>query len=256
MVVASILLAYALAQLIDLPLNIIPISIGGIYIPVNLNFTTLIAFAVAIMTASGTDWILRDHPELKTKPTYPHLLLPAMTAWVLNVILNNTADTPVKWIIFLIGGLFLLTVILFEYIAVSPEDLRRPLAIATLTALAYALFLALAVSLVSAQQRLVIALPAIALGAGALSMRVIQLQTLSAWSPAQTVVCTLVSVQIAAALHYLPVAPISYGVLLLATLYSIITLITSLEHGSTLIQAIFEAGVPFFLLVGVALWLN
>ena len=127
-VIATILLAYALTQLISAPSRIIPISIGGIYLPINLDFSNVVALAVALITASGTDWILRDHPGLKAKSTLPNLLLPSTTSWVLYISLNNLGDSPLKWLIFFAGGLFLIAVILSEWTVLSEDSLQKPLA--------------------------------------------------------------------------------------------------------------------------------
>ena len=146
-VVATILLTYGLTQIIGAPQAPQNYSVGGFLVPISFNFSTLITFAVAAITASGTDWILRDHPELKDRSIIPHLFLPAIAAWAQNIILNNMPNTPLKWIVFLGGGAFLFIVILSEYIAIFQEDYRRLLAISLLTALSYGLFLTLTVAL-------------------------------------------------------------------------------------------------------------
>lgn len=255
-VVATILLAYGLGQIIAAPQAPQNISIGGFLVPLSLNYSTLITFAVAAITASGTDWILRDHPNLGEKSTIPHLFLPAIAAWAQNVILNNMPNSPFKWVVFLAGGVFLFAVILSEYIVIFPEDYRRLIAISLLTALSYGLFLALTVSLESADQRLIISIPAIALGAGILSMRVLQLQTRLEWPLLQAAACLLVTAQIAAALHYLPITPLSHGLFLFAVLYFTINFNTNLIAENPIRQAVIESIVPLIIISGFALWIS
>jgi hypothetical protein len=255
-VIATILLAYAITQLVSTPSQIIPITIGGVYLPITINFANIVALAVAIMTASGTDWVLRGHPDLKEGSTLPNLLLPATTSWVLYVSLNNLGDSPLRWVIFIGGGLFLLAVILSEWIVLSEDAMQRPLAEILLTALAYALFLALLISVISSNQRLFFAIPSIGLGAMALSIRVIQLQIKRQWSFLLAAASMLTTLQITAAMHYLPIAPLGASLILLGILYSTTNFSVNLEKDSPVRRALIEAGAPLVLLLSIAIWLN
>lgn len=255
-VIATILLAYALTQVVSTPSQIIPITLGGVYLPLTINFSNIVALAVALMTASGTDWILRDHPNLKEVSTLPNLLLPATTSWVLYVSINNLGDSPLRWIIFIVGGLFLLAVILSEWIVLSKDALQRPLAEILLTALAYALFLALLISVISSKQRLFLALPTIGLAAMALSIRVILLQIKRQQSILLATASMLVTLQITAAMHYLPIQPLSASLILLGTLYATTNFSVNIEQDNPFRRALIEAGAPLLLLLSIALWLN
>lgn len=256
MVVSTIMLAYAISQAVDFPSQGSPIALGGFLIPLEFDFPTIITLAVAGVTATGTDWIMRDHPALKDKLTLPHLLLPTLTAWILSVSLNNLADVPFKWLVLLVGGVFLVMVILAEYIVLNPQDYRAPLGVALLTAIAYAMILALSVSLESTDQRLIVVLPAIALGGGILSMRILQLQSKKAWPVLESSACLLVVAQFGSALHYLPVSPLAHGILILGTLFSMVNFILNLANQISLTRALIEAAIPFTLTLLIALWLN
>jgi hypothetical protein len=255
-VIATVLLAYALTQLVTDPGQTISFSIGGIYLPITLNFSNIVAFAVAGVTASGTDWVLRDHPELKTKSTLPNLLLPSTTSWVLYLTINNLGENPLRWLVFISGGGFLLVVILAEWTVLSSDSLQRPLAEILLTALAYTLYLALLVTITAAQQRLFISLPTFTLAALALSIRVIQLQIKTQTAIALAAASTVTTVQLSAALHYLPIQPLSASLLMLGALYSANNFSVNLEQNQQIKRALIEAGVPFILLVVIAVWLN
>lgn len=255
-VVATIMLAYALIQLLPNSGAAQSIAIGGFLLPIAFDFGTIITIAVTAITASGTDWILRSHPELKDKTSVPHLFLPAITAWMINILLSNMADTPLKWGFFLTGGIFLFIVILSEYITIFQEDYRRLIAIAILTALSYGMFLALGVSLESADQRLIISLPTIALGSGILSIRVLQLQTSDSWPLTYAAASMLITTQLAAALHYLPISPLSHGLFLFGALYFTINFNTNMIEKNPIRQAIIESTVPLIIISGFALWLS
>jgi hypothetical protein len=254
-VIATILLAYALTQLVSAPGQTIPISIGGIYLPVNLNFSNIVAVAVALITASGTDWILRDHPELSGTSTIPNLLLPATTSWVIYISMNNLGNNPFRWLIFIGGGIFLLVVILAEWTVLSSDSMQRPLAQILLTALAFMLLLALLITVTSAGQRLFITLPTITLAGFALSTRVIRLRIDSSLAFPLAAASTLVTIQLAAVLHYLPIEPLSASLLIFGGLYATINFSINYENNQDLRRALFEAGAPLVILGLIAIWL-
>lgn len=255
-VVATILLAYAIAQFINIPSQNAPLVIGGVIIPLSFNYSTLITIAVAGMTASGTDWILRDHPALGDKSTIPHLLLPALSAWVLNITLNNMTDSPFRWGMLVIGGFFLFFVIWSEYNALFPEDFRQPISTALLTALSYAMLLALSVSLESSNQRLIIALPVVAIGSGTMSMRVLQMRLSEQWPVLPALGSMLVTSQMAAVLHYLPINPLSYGLIVLGTLYAAVNFVVNIANKTSFRRSGFEALISLAMIWLIALWMN
>jgi hypothetical protein len=121
---ATLFLAYALAQFIDIPGWELELQLPGLLLEIHLNIRTITAFLAAGLAASGTDWLLRDHPALKNKPTIQHCLLPALTALVIGFPLYQVPFGSVWWIIFTLGGLLLMLVLVAEYIVVDPEDLR------------------------------------------------------------------------------------------------------------------------------------
>jgi hypothetical protein len=255
-VVATIMLAYAISQAIDLPTNPTPIVVGGIIVPLRFDMNFIVTLAVAVMTASGTDWIIRDHPGVSQTTTLPHLLLPTLSAWVLSISLNNLADVPFKWLVLLVGGSFLLIVILAEYFVLNPDDYRAPIGVALLTSIAYAMILALSVTLESTDQRLIVSIPAIMIGTAVLSMRILQLQTGQGWPWLETTACILFVTQTAAALHYLPLTPLANGVIVLGALFSLVNFIINLNQEVSFRRTVIESVIPFVLSLLIALLVN
>lgn len=219
--IATILLAYVTARIVDLPSRIISINFGGIFLPIQLTANTLITLIVAGMTASGMDWLLRGHPGMEEKSTTEHWIFPALTAWILSVPLSNLPFIPVWWGIFSAAGIILLIVFSAEYIVADPTDSRHPAAAAGLIALSFALFLILVVSIRSIGFRLLLLLPSIGFAAGFVSLRAIHLRNPDRWHYSQAATTTLIVTQLSAALHYLPVSPISFGLTLLGPIYAI-----------------------------------
>jgi hypothetical protein len=253
---AMILLAYALARFINLPLGSFSVQLPGMYLALQINLRTFLTFLVAGLTAAGADWLLRDHPALQDNHTFDHWLLPALTAWVIGLPLFQLPLGAVWWAGFALGGTLLMLVLVAEYIVVDPDDARNGPAAAGLTALSFALFLTLAISLRFSGLRLYLILPALTLGAWLVSLRSLHLRLYGFWAFIPAAVVALFIAQIAAALHYWPLSPVAYGLALLGPAYSLTSLIGSLIEGDALRQAIIEPGVVMLAIWVAAFWLR
>ena len=119
-----------------------------------LNFNTIVSILVAILAAAGTDWVIQDHPHKEGKTRLPHWLLPALTAWAIGIPLTTLENSPQWWVVFALGGLLFVLVLVAEYIVVDANDLRHAPASVGLTAVAFALYLILAISVRAAGLRL------------------------------------------------------------------------------------------------------
>ena len=246
--VATVLLAYATARFVDLPPRIWPLQFLGVLLPIPINANTVIVIILAALAATGTDWLLRSHPRLGAENTRSHWLLPAMTALVIAVPLNSLPIGFLWWAGFFSGGLLLVLTLIAEYITVDSEDERFLPAAAGLTALSYALFLILAISLGSIKPRLYIVLPPIGLAAALVSLRAIHLR-LNEWQWPQALAVGLMASQLAAPLHYLPIAPIAYGLILLGPVYAVTSFTINHSQGQSVRQATIEPSI-----VGILLW--
>jgi hypothetical protein len=253
---ATILLAYALTNFVNLPERAFSIQLPGLFLEYSFNIRTLVVLIAAGLTASGTDWLLRDHPALKGGSTIEHILLPALTAWVIGIPLFQLPFGLAWWAVFAIGGILLTLVLVAEYIVVDPEDVRRALASAGLTAVSYSLYLILAIVLRSAGVRLFLFLPAITIAAALVSLRTLHLRLLGQWKIGETVVISLVVGQLAAALEYWPLSPVAFGLAVLGPAYALTSLIGALEEGEPVRQAVIEPGIVMLIAWGAALWLH
>jgi hypothetical protein len=253
---AIILLAYALTPFVDLPARSLSIELPFFFLSVQINVQTMVAFLVAALTASGADWLLRDHPGLEGKPTLQHWLLPSLAALVIGVPLFQLPFGVMWWAFFAVGGVLLMLVLVAEYIVVYPEDSRYAPASAGLTAVSFALFLALAIVLHSAGTRLFFILPALTLAGGLVSLRTLRLRSPDRWKLLEALVTALVLGQVAAALHYWPLNPVTYGLAVLGPTYALTTLVSALDEGDTLKQALLEPGIVLAVVAVVALWIR
>jgi hypothetical protein len=118
----------------------------------------------------------------------------------------------------------LVLVILSEYISVDPDDTRLTVVSIGLSALSLVLFLILAVSIRANGARLYLVLPAIGIGSGLVSLRIFYLRSGRSWQYAWSLCISLLLAQFTAGLHYLPLSPIQFGLLLVGFLYGLISI--------------------------------
>lgn len=253
---ATILLAYASGRLVDLPALDLSTQLPGFFLSLEINIHTVIALLVAGLTASGTHWMLQTHPALADRQVVHHLLLPALTALVIGVPLNQLPFGPAWLAVFGLGGMALLVVLTAEYIVIDPDDYRQPLATALLTAPSFALYFLLAVSLRAAGVRLFVLLPPLALSAGLVSLRTLHLHLGGRWQFAQALAVTVVQAQLAAALHYLPVSALLFGFFLVGPAYALTTLFRDVAQGRDFRRALAEPAMVLLALLGLALWIG
>ena len=253
---AMILLAYALASFIELPARQLAVQLPGVYLAMEINVNTIAALMVAGLTASGADWLLRTHPSIRGHRTFEHWLVPALTAWTIGVPLSQISGAPQWWLGFISGGALLMLVLVAEYITVDSQDVRQPIAAAGLTIVSFALYLILAIALRFSGLRLFLILPPLALAVWLVCLRTLHLRLHGRWFILQSGVVSLVCMQIAAALHYLPVSPVAYGLLLTGPAYGLTSLIASLYEREPLRQAILEPAIILVILTGTALWIG
>jgi len=253
---AAILLAYALGRFANIPASVVELQILGLYLPLELSTHTIIAFLVAGLTASGADWLLRGHPDREGKNAVEHWLLPALTAWVIGFPLFQLPLGLLWWAGFLLGAILLLLVLVAEYIVVDPGDVRQPAAAAGLIVLSYALYLILAISIRHSGIRLIFVVPPLALASWLVSLRTLNLRLRGIWVFILAGFIALIGAQITAALHYTPLSPVAFGLVLLAVIYSLTSLIANLIEELPLRQAVLEPVIVLIFLLLTAIWIG
>jgi hypothetical protein len=157
---------------------------------------------------------------------------------------------------FAVGGAALILVLLAEYIIVDPEDARRPLASIVLTAVAFTLYLVLVAGLRFAELRLFMITPAVGLAAGLVSLRTLRLRLVDRWALVEAGLAALVAMQLAAALHYWPISPVTYALALLGPVYALTTFFGNLLAGEPPRRALVEPAALLALIWGTALWVQ
>jgi len=253
---AIILLAYALIPFIKLPETLVPIPFPGISFSFTWNYSTLVSYLVAALAAVGGNWLLRDHPNLQSRSALRHCILPALTAWGIGAPLRSLAVGMQWWAMFAFGGMLLVMVFVAEYIVVDNSDVRYAIATIGLTAVSFALYLILTVALRAADLRLYMVLPALVLAIGLVALRTLYLRLGGEWGLHWAIVIAIIVGQIVVGLHYWPLRPLRFGLLLIGPAYALTSVAGSLEEGRSLRTLWVEPVLMLILLWGLAFTLE
>lgn len=247
-IAASVLLCYALTHLVTGPGLTLAVQLPGFYFAYALTMGTAMTLMAAGLTASGMDWLLRGHPSWQRGGTLEHWLLPALTAFIVGVLLDILPSGPAWWIGFAAGAVILVLVLLAEYVAVDPGAPLYAVASAGLIALSYALFLLFVIALRIGGARLFLLVPAVFLASSLVALRTLHLRLSGRWELPWGLGIGLVSAQLSAGLHYWPLSSLQFGLILLGPLYALTALASSLGEEIPVRSSLAEPGI---ILVGV-----
>jgi hypothetical protein len=256
MLTAAVLLAFALAHLIQTPEFTLELQLPGFYFSYPISLNTLMVVMAAGLTATGMDWLLRSHPSLGKTPTIEYWVLPTLATFIIGIPLTILPPGNIWWIGFGMGGLLLVLVFLAEYIVVEPSSPQYAVATAGLTALSFAVYLILTTALRFSGARLFLVAPALFVAAGLVSLRTLHLRVSQKWEFNWAVGIALVCTQIGAGLHYWPVSPVQFGLVLLGSLYALSNLSVNLLEGIPPRRAMTEPLIALALALGTAILLH
>ena len=253
---STVLLALALARLIPSQGLTLAVQFPGFLLNLPVNITTLMSIFTAGLTATGMDWLLRGHPSINDRKTFQWWILPALTTFVISVLLSILPGGRSWWIGFILTGAFVFFVILAEYIVVDADASYYTLSVMGLTAISYALFFILAIALRSSSIRLFLLLPALFMASSFAGLRILRLRSSGKWEYAWALGIGLICVQLAASLHYWPITPIQFGLLLIGPLYGLINLAINLGDNIPTRRAAFETAIVTALCWSLAIFIR
>jgi len=222
--VASILLAYVLASFINLGGDQLGLQLPGFFFSIDLSVQSVVRLLVAVLAAVGADWLIRSHPDLGGQTTIQHWMLPALTAWVIGVPLSSIEPGPGWWGVLGFGALLLILVFIAEYISVDLSGALYAPATVGLTALSFALALILTITIRAGSLRLYLIIPAVVITIFLVVLRSLYMRLGGRWLWAWAAAIAVVVGQLALAFHYLPIRPLSYGLLILGPAYALTSL--------------------------------
>jgi hypothetical protein len=237
MLIACVLLAFALTRLVETPRLNLTFELLGVSYTFPLTLSSVMTFFAACLTAAGMDWIIRDHPAFVKKSTRENIMLPTLTTFVLGASLTLVFASPSWWVGFLFGAFLLAIVFSSEYVTINPSASAYAFARAALTALAYALFLILVTSLRYSNVRLFLLIPSVFLVASLISLRILHLDGTDRWDFPWAIGIGIVCAQMGAGLHYWALTPVQFGLALTGPLYALTVLSASLTENIPLRRA-------------------
>ena len=250
---STVLLALALARLIPTKGFSLEVQFPLLPFAVTLDIKTLMGLLTAGLAATGMDWLLRGHPSLNGRLTFQWWFLPTLTTFVISVPLSILPEGQTWWIGFVISGVLIFFVFLAEYVVVDPDAPYYTLSVAGLTAISYTLFFVLSIALSSSGVRLFILLPALFVASTLTSLRILHLWMSGKWDFAWSLGIGLVSIQLAAGLHYWPLTPVQFGLLLIGPLYAVVNLAINLSESFSMRRAVLEPSIVAVLCWGLAI---
>lgn len=253
---AMVLFAFAFMHLMAEPNYRIGFQAFGRTIVFDLDLRFSLVLLASGLTASGMDWILKDHPFLRGKRTLEHWLVPMFTALVLGMSLYFLPHTLLWWIGFGMSAAVLITVFFAEYVVVSPGDTNYPTAVIVLTVISFTLHLILLLALRYAGLRLFLVTPAIFFATFFVSLRVLNVRLRGSWRFAWSFGIALMVLQISAGLYYWKLSPIRFGLIVLGILYALSSLAANLIEGIPLKQAAVEPITMLVFIFGAGILLG
>jgi hypothetical protein len=237
---AAVLLVFALGRLIPSTAVDVRLTLGDFFLTYPVDLNTALSIFAAGLTATGMDWLLRSHPHLENRSPVEHWFLPTLTVLVTGVPLAVLPAGTSWWAAFGVSAILMVVVFIAEYVSVDPSAPSYAAATVLLTALSFAVYLILVVALESTQPRLIILLPSVAVGSALVSLRALRLRLHGRWEYIWAFGIALVSIQVAAALHYWPVTSLRFGLILFGPLYALTSLAGSAGEGTPIRRALAE----------------
>ncbi len=223
-VTAVIVLAYALARIVELPSRALSATLFGSSIGIELNGQVIILLMVAALISTGSDTLIRSHPEFarESMRTFAHWILPGGTALALGLLLNLAPVGPVWWLGLAVSALLLVTVLVAEYTVVDQSDPAYHVAAFGLTALTYIVAMTIFGWTRYVGARAALSATGIALAAGLLALRLFILGGAGLRRSAVFAgVIGLVCGEAMWALNYWRVTPVGAGLLTLVLFYTL-----------------------------------
>jgi hypothetical protein len=157
---------------------------------------------------------------------------------------------------FLVAGAFLFFVFVAEYIVVDPGAPFYAMAMAGLTAISYTLFLVLAAALRYSGARLYLLMPALFLAAFLASLRILHLRLSGRWEYAWSAGIAFICIQLASGLHYWPLSPVQFGLILTGSLYGLTSFGMNLMEDQPTRRAVLEPAIIIGLCWGLAVFIQ
>lgn len=228
-IAATIILTFAMAGFASFPEQEIRFEILNFYVTFSLSVQFVAMIVASILAASGSDWLIRNHPLWNKTNTFEHWITPLLTALTLGFIISRFEGGLYGWLSFVLGAALLMGILVAEYITVDPSDRRYPVASTLLLSVSYLLFLIFSILIRMLSFRLLFTIPSVFFSTLLVSLRSIRLRQSGGWSFSEALLISILTTQVAAALYYWPISPLSFGLALFGVAYALFLLVIRLR---------------------------
>jgi len=252
---ALVLVAYILTRVVVLPPATAEVRLLGLLVRVQVNTLSVMLALAGALAAAGADWLIRAHPwHPAGQSTRQHWIVPGLAALGAGAILARIPEGPAWWIGLGLAAVLLLTVLVTEFVLVDADDPRYDGAAIGVTALAYLLLAGSLYAIRASGLRATFAIPLIFLAATSVAWRLLLLDGPRPGTLAYAFVIGLAAAQIAWGLHYWPIAPLRWALMLGLAVYVGTGLIQAHLRGGIDRAARFEfSAVAVLALLGIAI---
>lgn len=249
---AVILLAYATERIFALPVWKFEILLMGTQFDYQVDIQLIVGVLLAGLVITGANWLFHDHPEQEGRVMWAHVLLPVLAASMIGFMLSQLPFNLIWWLGLLVGVTLMVVVLVAEYISIGQHDSRQPFAVAVLTGVEFVIYIAIITFTRSGQVRLYMLLPVIFLATLGVSLRNHHLRLHGEWLIFESLLIAFLVSQVAMGLHYWPLSPTAYGLLLLGATYALNSFFVSLIEGKPVSQSIGEPLISLVISVTAA----
>jgi len=246
----SIVLAFmtgVLTLIYGIPPEVTPTmgSFLGIRLNFRVDYYSILPFFNCALMLAGSLWVMSSPwgkaAGIRTPwRQLPNVIIPVLTVLVLSITLRQMTRGSLWWVILAFGVLMLGMVIVAEYQVVILRPAQNIPARVGLIALSHSLFLILCIALSSAHMRLYVQIPLLFLGSVFVSYRALSLRTDHAPALSWIITIPVIITQIAVALNYYFINPITFGLLTTGVLYALGALAQGLIQKLTKVRLLAE----------------
>ncbi len=212
---ALVLLSYTLLRIVELPALRADLTVLGLLLRFEVNTRNLMLTLTAALTAAGADWLIRAHPWRATgRSTREHWVLPGLAALGVGAILARLPMGPTWWLGLGLSAVLLIAILATEFIVSEADDPRHDTAALVLATLAHLFLVGALFAIRATGQRATFAVPLVFLSTGAVAWRHLKLELPERRVALQASLVGVVLAQISWGLHYWPLTPLRFALIL------------------------------------------
>jgi len=227
------------------------VSLPFFKLPITASWQGLIPILAAVLAAFGIEWLIEDHP-MRSKVRFPlYWITPALTSLAISLPLNSLKPSAVWWLLFVLGAVTMILVLVSEYITLDPDDQRYEFASLALIAVMHALLIGITISLRLTTARLYLLVLVLAPAIYFVTLRALFLRSDRNYWPDWSLGITVAVSGLIIGLHYLPVNPAVFGIIVVGVTYALGALASGMIAGEKRWNLWLEPGiVTLVILIG------